>query len=72
MEQSFTCPDCGRQTAYRPQECALLARYKTSGDTAQEYRYRLVHCPGCGKSHESPEQPPLTRKAGPHERPARR
>jgi hypothetical protein len=46
MEQTFTCPDCGRQATYRPEECALLTRYDTDGNKVEAYRFRLVYCPG--------------------------
>jgi hypothetical protein len=64
MDQKFSCPECGRQTDYRPQECALLSRYKANGNQAERYLYRLVYCPGCGKRYEAPEVPPSTPKAG--------
>jgi hypothetical protein len=37
--QVYTCPACGRQTAYQPEEYELLVRLKP-GDGMKEVRYR--------------------------------
>jgi transcription elongation factor Elf1 len=43
---TFTCPACGHETTYRPDECELLIRYKPDGEVMKEVRYRLVRCAG--------------------------
>jgi hypothetical protein len=42
----FTCPDCGHQTAYRPEEYALFTRYRVVRNLARAFRIRLVYCAG--------------------------
>jgi hypothetical protein len=56
MDQVFSCPACGRQTAYQPEEYELRVRFR-SGGGMKEARYRLIRCPGCGREQEVPERP---------------
>ena len=46
MEQTFTCPECGRQTTYRPEECPVLTRYEVIDNKVVASRSRLVYCAG--------------------------
>jgi ribosomal protein S27E len=56
MDRTFTCPDCGHETAYLPGECQRFVRFKPDG-TLGEDRYLLVRCAGCGREHEVPDEP---------------
>ncbi len=69
MERTCTCPTCGHQTTYRPDECVVVVRFKPGGGLVGS-RYLLARCAGCGKEYDVPEE--KTRKAGPHARPAGR
>jgi hypothetical protein len=46
MEQTFTCPECGRQITYRPEECPLFTRHEAIDGKAVSSRSRIVYCAG--------------------------
>ena len=46
MDRVFICPECGRQVAYRPEECVLFTRYRVAGEKVKAFQVRLVYCLG--------------------------
>ncbi len=40
--QTFTCPECGHQTANQPEECARFTVYRTRDSKVKASPVRLV------------------------------
>jgi hypothetical protein len=46
VDRVFTCPACGYQAAYQPEEYVLFTRYKATGNRVTAFPVRLVFCAG--------------------------
>jgi hypothetical protein len=46
MDRVFTCPECGQQTPYQPEEWALFTRFKATDNKVKAFSVRLVCCAG--------------------------
>jgi hypothetical protein len=58
MDQVFTCPACGRQTAYQPEEFELILRYKSDGGHCTYGRWGgRVPVPGPDPVHRPAHHP---------------
>jgi hypothetical protein len=46
MDRIFTCPACGYETAYQPEEYELLIGFMPDNGKMKAVRYRLIRCAG--------------------------
>jgi hypothetical protein len=53
MTCNFTCPACGHENTFNPEEHELIVRFKPDEEgTFGEFRYRRVRCSNCGREED--------------------
>src|SRR5262245_46156658 len=71
--RTFTCPDCGHETAYDPKDCWAKVWFSLEAWRVVKEAYRLVRCAGLRAGARNPGGAGAkTRKASLHEEPATR